>query len=99
MYYDDVKDRSSPMKPVYDFYKSLDTTRLGSEGLRVLDLGCGPVIANVISAAEFASEIILAEYTELNRKEFTIISLSTKHIHSLILLISVPSRIIIIDVH
>ena len=74
MYYYDIKDnprRSSPMKPVYDFYKSLDATRLGSGGLKVLDLGCGPVIANVISAAEFASEIVLAEYTELNRKEIT----------------------------
>ena len=74
MHYADVKDNpimSSPMKPVYDFYKSLDATGLGTEGLKILDLGCGPVIANVISAAEFASEIILAEYTELNRKEIT----------------------------
>ena len=78
-YYTDVKDNHTKdnhvitcrMKPVYDFYKSLDATGLGSEGLKVLDLGCGPVIANVISAAEFASEIILAEYTELNRKEIT----------------------------
>ena len=73
-YYGDVKDNhtiTSPMKPVYDFYKSLDATRFGSGGLKVLDLGCGPVIANVISAAEFASEIILAEYTELSCKEIT----------------------------
>ena len=63
--------KSLPMKPVYDFYKSLDATGLGSGGLKVLDLGCGPVIANVISAAEFASQIVLAEYTELNRKEIT----------------------------
>ena len=74
MNYADVKDNhviTSRMKPVYDFYKSLDATGLGSGGLKVLDLGCGPVIANVISAAEFASEIVLAEYTELNRKEIT----------------------------
>ena len=74
MYYADVKDNhviTCRMKPVYDFYKSLDATGLGSGGLKVLDLGCGPVIANVISAAEIASEIVLAEYTELNRKEIT----------------------------
>ena len=39
-----------------------------SPNLKVLDYGCGPVIANVISAATKASEIILAEYTEQNRK-------------------------------
>ena len=36
-------------------------------GFRVLDYGCGPVIANVISAARVASEIVLAEYTEEGR--------------------------------
>ena len=35
--------------------------------LKVLDYGCGPVIANVISAASLASEIVLAEYTEEGR--------------------------------
>ena len=35
--------------------------------LKVLDYGCGPVIANVISAASLASEIVLAEYTERGR--------------------------------
>ena len=39
-----------------------------SPNLKVLDYGCGPVIINVISAATKASEIILAEYTEQNRK-------------------------------
>ena len=34
---------------------------------RVLDYGCGPVIANIISAARVASEIVLAEYTEQGR--------------------------------
>ena len=35
---------------------------------KVLDYGCGPVIANAISAARVAKELVLAEYTEKNRK-------------------------------
>ena len=34
----------------------------------MLDYGCGPVIANVISAAGIGSDIILAEYTEKSRQ-------------------------------
>ena len=34
---------------------------------KVLDFGCGPVIANVISAARVATEVVLAEYTEEGR--------------------------------
>ena len=45
------------------FQSQADT---GAE-FRVLDYGCGPVIANVISAARVASEIVLAEYTEQGR--------------------------------
>ena len=33
----------------------------------MLDYGCGPVLANVISAAKVATEIVLAEYTEEGR--------------------------------
>ena len=36
--------------------------------LKVLDYGCGPVIAYNISAARVASEIVLAEYTEKSRE-------------------------------
>ena len=36
--------------------------------VKVLDYGAGPVIFYVISAAAKASEIVLAEYTEKNRK-------------------------------
>ena len=35
---------------------------------KVLDYGCGPVLATVISAARVATEIVLAEYTEKNRR-------------------------------
>ena len=34
---------------------------------KVLDYGCGPVVANAISAAGVAKELVLAEYTEKNR--------------------------------
>ena len=34
---------------------------------RVLDYGCGPVLANVISAARVATEVVLAEYTQEGR--------------------------------
>lgn len=33
----------------------------------VLDYACGPAIAHVISAAQYASEIVLAEYTDSSR--------------------------------
>ena len=36
--------------------------------LKVLDYGCGPVIAHNISAARVASEIVLAEYTKRSRE-------------------------------
>ena len=36
--------------------------------LKVLDYGCGPVIAYNISAARVASEIVLAEYTKRSRE-------------------------------
>ena len=61
--------KTSPLKPLYNFYKSYSATH--SKGLEVLDLGCGPTIAYVISAAEYASQIVLAEYTEPNRVEIT----------------------------
>ena len=47
---------------LYQSYKSTD------EQLKILDIGTGPVIAYTISAAPYASEIILSEYTESNRK-------------------------------
>ena len=52
---------------LHDFF----TTKSFPQGeqLQVLDYGCGPVIANVISAASVMDiEIVLAEYTERSRK-------------------------------
>lgn len=40
----------------------------GRQAPRVLDYGCGPVIAYDISAARVASEIVLAEYTKKSRE-------------------------------
>jgi len=42
--------------------------KLTNEQLKILDIGAGPVILHTISAAPYASEIILSEYTEANRK-------------------------------
>ena len=61
--------RRNPLKPLYDFYKLYSESHPGK--LKMLDLGCGPVIAYAISAVEYTSEIIMAEYTELNRQEIT----------------------------
>ena len=52
-----------PLPHLYNFYQSL-----GSECLRILEVGSGPAIAHVVSAAPYASEIVLAEYTESNRQ-------------------------------
>ena len=43
---------------LHEHFQSLPT----ETEFRVLDYGCGPVIANIISAARVASEIVLAEY-------------------------------------
>ena len=51
-------------KRIHDFYKSCGSPT----GLKVLEFGAGPVIAYVISASLYASEIVLSEYMETNRK-------------------------------
>ena len=60
--------RDFAVRNLHKFFrkKSLDESTDVDE-LKVLDYGCGPVIANVISAASLASEIVLAEYTEEGR--------------------------------
>ncbi len=68
--FNDQKQRIH-MKHLYDFYKSYSESHPQADKLKMLDLGCGPVIAYAISAAEYASEIVMAEYTELNRQEIT----------------------------
>ena len=55
------------VQKLHEHFKSqADAASTGVE-FRVLDYGCGPVIANIISAARVASEIVLAEYTEQGR--------------------------------
>lgn len=50
----------------HDLFQSFPSSSIGH--LKVLDYGTGPTLAFQISAAEYASEIILAEYTEKNRE-------------------------------
>jgi len=54
------------LKQLHKFYQSY---KLTETKLKILDIGTGPVIAHAISAAPYASEIVLSEYTEANRKE------------------------------
>jgi hypothetical protein len=52
---------------VHEFFKEtkFDTVNLAGETLKVLDYGCGPVIAYIISAAGIeATEIVLADFTD-----------------------------------
>ena len=51
------------LKQVHEFYQSYAST----SKLKILDIGSGPTIAYTISAAPFAAEIVLSEYTEANR--------------------------------
>ena len=51
------------LKELHEFYQSYPS----SAKLRILDIGTGPSIANTISAAPYAAEIVLTEYTEANR--------------------------------
>ena len=51
------------LKQVHEFYQSYPPTTK----LKILDIGSGPAIANTISAAPYAAEIVLSEYTEANR--------------------------------
>ena len=54
------------LKPLCKFYQTVGH----DAGLTVLDFGCGPTIHGIISLAQYsASEIVLAEYLEKNRRE------------------------------
>ena len=63
--------RDLRMKMVHDLFKELlpDGVDNHNNNFKVLDYGCGPVIAFAISAAgkNAVSEIVLAEYTEMSR--------------------------------
>ena len=52
------------LKTLHDFYQSYDATEAK---LKILDVGSGPVIAQTISAAPYAAEIVLSDYSEANR--------------------------------
>ena len=52
------------LKQVHEFYQSYPSTEAK---LKILDIGSGPTIAYTISAAPYAAEIVLSEYTEANR--------------------------------
>ena len=60
--------RNFALQNIHDYFRKKSPVAVeGSTNFKVLDYGCGPVIANVISAAGFATEIVLAEYTEEGR--------------------------------
>lgn len=65
-YYRDVR-----LKLIHDVFQAISCEATSNEenDFKVLDYGCGPVIAHVISPAgnKRVSEIILAEFTEKNR--------------------------------
>ena len=56
----------SLFKCFHEFFQLYST--VNPQPLNVLDFGAGPTIAFEISASLYASEIVLAEYTEKNRK-------------------------------
>ena len=53
------------MKCLAEYFKGLERS---DSSLKILDYGCGPTVAYSISASSKASEIVLAEYNQLNRK-------------------------------
>ena len=55
--------RDFAIQKLQEFFQS----KSFSSNCSVLDYGSGPVIANVISAARVATEVVLAEYTEKGR--------------------------------
>ena len=66
-YYSVVLDsHKPPLKLLHNLYSSYGSS---PAGLKVLDYGCGPVVAYEISAALQASEIVMAECTEGGRKQ------------------------------
>ena len=54
----------NPLKYLHDFYTS--HFQRGAN-LKVLNYGCGPIVAFEASAVPYAQEIVLAEYVEQNR--------------------------------
>ena len=48
--------------PLQQFHEFYSTHYSGRRDLKILDYGSGPVIAYAISAAQYAEEIVFAEY-------------------------------------
>ena len=53
------------LQEIHEVFKSYGSS---STSLKVLEFGAGPVIVYVISASLYASEIVLSEYLDTNRK-------------------------------
>ena len=65
IYYGDGQTQGFVLKQLHRFYQSYQSSETK---LKILDIGSGPVIAQAISAAPYASEIVLSEYAEANRE-------------------------------
>jgi len=67
MYFIDESDpvKAFVMKQLHMFYQSYKTTETK---FKILDIGTGPVIFSAISAAPYASEIVLSEYVGTSRE-------------------------------
>jgi len=67
MYFSDKIDpvQAFVMKQLHMFYQSYKSTETK---LKILDIGTGPVISRAISAAPYASEIVLSEYVGASRE-------------------------------
>ena len=65
-YFSDLSDEfhTFPLPYIHKFYQSFHSDKK----LKILDIGTGPIIINFISAAPYASEIVLSDYTENNRE-------------------------------
>ena len=59
-----VRRIQHPLRCYHEAFQSLPS----SSNLKVLDYGSGPVIVATISAATKASEIVLSDYLDKNRK-------------------------------
>ena len=59
--YRDIGDFSeTTLKGLHKFYSN------GASGLKIFEIGCGPVIVHQISAAPYASEIVLSDLVDSN---------------------------------
>ena len=54
---------------------------MGPKTAKMLEFGCGPVISNLISAAQYVQKIVLAAYLESERKELALWKNGTEDAH------------------